>query len=114
MSNILSAGERAIETAAAPYAVYFKAAAAAVLAIALRPDTRVGPADPGSVAVVVEPHADPEVVVAEDPEVIVASHLGTEVEEVDFGSNIGTVFQVPGEQDVPVAVVWISDEEFVR
>lgn len=89
-------------------------AAAAVLAIALRPDTRVGPADPGSVAVVVEPHADPEVVVAEDPEVIVASHLGTEVEEVDFGSNIGTVFQVPGEQDVPVAVVWISDEEFVR
>ena len=63
---------------------------------------------------VVEPHADPEVIVEEDPEVIVASHLGTEVEEVDFGSNIGTVFQVPGEQDVPVAVVWISDEEYVR
>lgn len=35
MSNILSAGERAIETAAAPYAVYFKAAAAAVLAGAI-------------------------------------------------------------------------------
>ena len=90
-------------------------AAAAILAIALRPDTNVRP-DPGTVATVVtpDPRPDPQVVVDEDPEVIVASHLGTEVEEVDFGSNIGTVFQVPGEQDVPVAVVWISDEEYVR
>lgn len=91
-------------------------AAAAVLAIALRPDGNVRPGEPGTVAEVVtpQPNSDPQVVVEEDPEVIVASHLGTEVEEVDFGSNIGTVFQVPGEQDVPVAVVWISDEEFVR
>lgn len=91
-------------------------AAAALLAIALRPDSNVQPGDPGTVAEVITPQPDPhpQVVVEEDPEVIVASHLGTEVEEVDFGSNIGTVFQVPGEQDVPVAVVWISDEEFVR
>lgn len=91
-------------------------AAAAILAIALRPETNVRPGDPGTVATVVtpDPRPDPQVVVEDDPEVIVASHLGTEVEEVDFGSNIGTVFQVPGEQDVPVAVVWISDEEYVR
>lgn len=87
-------------------------AAAALLAIALRPDEspRAETVTPPMVA----PAPQPEVVVEDDPEVIVATHLGTEVEEVDFGTNIGTVFQVPGEEDVPVAVVWISDEEYVR
>lgn len=87
-------------------------AAAAVLALALRPDDA-----PAPIAEVVAPiPATPEapVVVEDEPEVIVASHRGTEVEAIDFGSNMGTVFQVPGERDVPVAVVWISDEEYVR
>ncbi len=35
---------------------------------------------------------------------------GSEVEEVDFGSNIGTVFEVEGDAGEPIAVVWINDE----
>ena len=35
---------------------------------------------------------------------------GTEVVEVDFGSNTGTVFAVEGESGEPIAVVWINDE----
>lgn len=36
--------------------------------------------------------------------------LGSEVEEVDFGTNTGTVFQVEGQAGEPIAVVWINDE----
>lgn len=35
---------------------------------------------------------------------------GTEVEEVDFGDNTGTVFAVEGDAGEPIAVVWIDDE----
>jgi anti-sigma factor RsiW len=35
---------------------------------------------------------------------------GSEVEEVDFGTNIGTVFEVEGEAGEPIAVVWINDD----
>lgn len=35
---------------------------------------------------------------------------GSQVEEVDFGSNAGTVFQVPGDDGATLAVVWINDE----
>lgn len=35
---------------------------------------------------------------------------GSEVEEVDFGGNTGTVFAVQGEAGEPIAVVWINDE----
>jgi hypothetical protein len=88
-------------------------AAAAVLALALRPNEG-GP--PAPVAEVVAPSVpeNQELVIEDEPEVLVATHQGSEVEEIDFGSNMGTVFQVLGEQDVPVAVVWISDEEYVR
>ncbi|MCB9659841.1 MAG: hypothetical protein R3B40_13690 [Polyangiales bacterium] len=86
-------------------------AAAAVAALALRPEPTGRPAP---VAEVIAPEAPAPMVVEDEPEVIVASHHGTEVEEIDFGANMGTVFQVPGERNVPVAVVWISDEEFVR
>jgi hypothetical protein len=89
-------------------------AAAAVLALALRPDEGSPPAPIAEVVVPSAPEADGPLVVDDEPEVIVATHHGTEVEEIDFGSNMGTVFQVPGERDVPVAVVWISDEEYVR
>jgi anti-sigma factor RsiW len=36
--------------------------------------------------------------------------LGTEVVEVDFGANSGTVFNVEGGAGQPLAVVWIDDE----
>ena len=36
---------------------------------------------------------------------------GSEVVEVDFGANTGTVFEVAGQAGQPLAVVWISDEE---
>jgi hypothetical protein len=92
-------------------------AAAALLAIGLRPDEsqnpRAGRDSSATVTPAVTTRPAPEVVDS-DHEVIVATHHGTEVEEVDFGSNSGTVFQVPGEQDVPLAVVWVSDEEYVR
>ncbi len=35
---------------------------------------------------------------------------GSEVEEVDFGENAGTVFEVRGEAGQPLAVVWIEEE----
>ncbi len=36
---------------------------------------------------------------------------GTEVLEVDFGSNAGTIFNVEGGAGESLAVVWIDDEE---
>jgi hypothetical protein len=41
--------------------------------------------------------------------VVEAPH-GSEVVEVDFGENTGTVFEVEGSTGEPIAVVWISDE----
>ena len=35
---------------------------------------------------------------------------GSEVVEVDFGENAGTVFEVEGEAGEPIAVVWIADD----
>lgn len=36
---------------------------------------------------------------------------GTEIEEVDFGANAGTIFNVEGGSGQSIAVVWIVDEE---
>ena len=36
---------------------------------------------------------------------------GTEVVEVDFGANAGTVFEVEGGAGQSLAVIWIDDEE---
>ena len=45
------------------------------------------------------------------PPIAVASLVkGSSVEEIDFGSSTGTVFEIDN-QGVGVAVVWISDEE---
>lgn len=49
------------------------------------------------------PRGLPELVTVEE-----AAH-GSEVVEVDFGPNIGTIFEVEGNAGEPVAVVWISD-----
>lgn len=36
---------------------------------------------------------------------------GTEVEQVDFGANAGTIFNVEGSSGQSIAVVWIVDDE---
>ena len=41
----------------------------------------------------------------------VEASRGTEVLEVDFGTNAGTVFNVEGSAGQSLAVVWIDDEE---
>jgi anti-sigma factor RsiW len=41
----------------------------------------------------------------------VEASRGTEVVEVDFGANAGTVFNVEGSAGESLAVVWIDDEE---
>lgn len=58
-----------------------------------------------------DPDAVPDGLVIEDthPPIEIA-HVGSMVEEVDFGANTGTVFEVPGEEGVPIPVVWISEE----
>ncbi len=44
----------------------------------------------------------------------VAVTRGSEVLEVDFGTNTGTVFEVKGAVGQPLAVVWIDDEVSLR
>lgn len=44
----------------------------------------------------------------------VAVTRGSEVLEVDFGTNTGTVFEVKGAVGQPLAVVWIDDEMELR
>lgn len=39
------------------------------------------------------------------------SPMGSEVVEVDFGANTGTVFNIEGSSGQPIAVVWISDDK---
>ncbi len=66
------------------------AAAAAILIAVLTWPDRQGPTSP----------TPPPVVVTR----------GSEVLEVDFGNNTGTVFEVEGAVGQPLAVVWIDDE----
>jgi hypothetical protein len=51
-------------------------------------------------------NADPTQVAEPTP-----AHLGSEILEVDFGSNAGTHFSVEGEHGERLAVVWIDDWE---
>jgi anti-sigma factor RsiW len=76
-------------------------AAAAVLAV-------LGPwaQDSKPVAESAQPNAGG----APAPSVIEHPPEGSEVVEVDFGGNTGTVFEVEGEAGEPVAVVWIQEE----
>jgi hypothetical protein len=62
-----------------------------------------------------EPAETPEDVavtthVEEGTVTVVEAPHGSEVVEVDFGENTGTVFEVEGSTGEPIAVVWISDE----
>lgn len=88
------------------------AAVAAVTFLAvLRPGTHAPEDDgtlvlaPGEQAPAVLPVEEP----AREPAQVIASVHGSSVEEVDFGANTGTVFELDNE-GVAVAVVWISDE----
>ena len=54
---------------------------------------------------------DIEVGQPNEPVLVAALSRGTEVLEVDFGQNTGTIFEVEGSAGQPLAVVWISDEE---
>jgi anti-sigma factor RsiW len=53
------------------------------------------------------PAPKPRVMVAEAN---VAGQASSEVVQVDFGQNTGTVFEVPVSDDVSTPVVWINDE----
>ena len=83
-------------------------AAAAILAVVARPDPAPPIALDEPTPLVVDAGGPEE---SQEDEPPAFASLGSEVVEVDFGANTGAVFQVPGEQDVPVAVVWLSDEE---
>ncbi|MFW6087413.1 MAG: anti-sigma factor family protein [Myxococcota bacterium] len=88
-------------------AVGLALAAAVVLAL-LRPGTT----DDAPVA---RPETEtPETAVASrqgEPEAPTRGEQGSRVEEVDFGGNTGTVFEVEGSAGHDIAVVWIDDQE---
>jgi hypothetical protein len=75
-------------------------AAAAVLIVVLNGDSRQPSPEQANVTTQIE---EGTVTVVEAPH-------GSEVVEVDFGANTGTVFEVEGSTGEPIAVVWISDE----
>ncbi|KPK14223.1 MAG: hypothetical protein AMJ62_13525 [Myxococcales bacterium SG8_38] len=72
----------------AAVATGFAAAAAVLLAVVAWPSGPSGPSVDGASAV-----------------------RGSEVVEVDFGSNTGTIFEVEGGAGESLAVVWIDEEE---
>ena len=52
-----------------------------------------------------------EILVENDmPVVEIHPPAGSAVEQVDFGANTGTVFEVEGAEGQPLAVVWIAEE----
>ena len=84
----------------APAAVAVAIAAAVGLAFLLRP-----PADPIAEDATQAPIEEVATVVHVEPP------AGSQVLEVDFGANTGTVFEVEGAAGQPLAVVWIQEEE---
>jgi len=88
------------------------AAAAAVVVFALGGESASRSDEGATTASVHEPTVLIEDLGEEDPGVtIVEAPQGTSVEEVDFGDNVGTVFEVEGDAGEPIAVVWIMDDE---
>ncbi|MFK8002651.1 MAG: hypothetical protein AB8H86_23905 [Polyangiales bacterium] len=85
-------------------AVGFAMAAAVALVFYLMPG-----ADPN---IAVNPMDDNREVLVENDLPMVEIHppAGSAVEQVDFGSNTGTVFEVEGAEGQPLAVVWIAEE----
>ncbi|MCA9580574.1 MAG: zf-HC2 domain-containing protein [Myxococcales bacterium] len=89
---------------AIPVAVAFAAAAAVFLSVALRKE----PAS-DSVATNAQEPAPVEAMAPDETTTVVEPMPGSEVLEVDFGDNAGTVFAVEGSSGEPLAVVWIED-----
>ena len=85
-------------------AVGFAMAAAVALVFYLMPG-----ADPNLAS---NPMDDRREVLVENDLPMVEIHppAGSAVEQVDFGSNTGTVFEVEGAEGQPLAVVWIAEE----
>ncbi len=101
-------GERQRQKAGVAVAVALAIAAAVTLVLLLNPtkDEVAGrhPMDTDREAVAHE-------VEIEDPELrLVHPPAGSEVLDVDFGSNTGTHFSVLGDRGQPLAVVWIDEE----
>ncbi len=65
----------------------------------------------GDDATVTDETSAPVVTIEDEPVVEIHAAAGSEVEEVDFGANTGTVFEVEGAAGQPLAVVWIVDSE---
>ncbi len=83
-------------------------AVAAAAAIAI---TQAGSGDPE--VAIEDPLVEGPEVVVENPEIAVAPEEAptrTEVLEVDFGTNVGTIFAVEGDEGQRYAVVWLDDE----
>lgn len=85
------------------YGVVLALAAAAVLAV-----LTLG----GEDEVAVTPAPEPDVAVEDGTIALIENTpAGSEVLEVDFGGNTGTVFNIEGSSGQPIAVVWISDDK---
>ena len=82
--------------AGAGFAVGLAAAAAVALAVFAWPKSDQGPS--------------PQIAPPAPVQAAIASR-GTEVVEVDFGQNTGTVFAIEGAVGQPLAVVWITEDE---
>jgi hypothetical protein len=78
-------------------------AAAAAIALSQWGNDAVEVAD-GDDIVAPAPDTTPEV-----DDIAVAEHQRTEVLEVDFGTNVGTIFAVEGSEGHRYAVVWLDD-----
>lgn len=82
--------------------------ALAVAAAAAIVFTQSGPGEPE--VAVNEPAVDPETVPAPELNAVAeAEGNRTEVLEVDFGTNVGTIFAVEGDEGQRYAVVWLDD-----
>ncbi len=86
-------------------------AAAAIAAAALLMVTSPGQNDSESTARnMPQPREERKMRVAEGAPAMPATQQGSQIENVDFGQNTGTVFEIENE-GVTTAVVWIADEE---
>jgi hypothetical protein len=92
-------------------AIVGAAAAAAVVAFALGGGDSTSTDRSAGTTTVEEPTVIIEEMDVEEGVTIVEAPHGTSVEEVDFGDNVGTVFEVEGEAGEPIAVVWIMEDE---
>ena len=96
-------GAKSRQRAGTAMGVAVAIAAAVAMAFVLRPT----PPDP-PVA-----HAPEIEQVDDEPNLDVIHHPppGSSVDEVDFGANTGTVFEIEGDEGQPLAVVWIMEDD---